>query len=543
MKINKILIITLINFLIVGYASGKEKEKSRSVIADIDKNIVQTTYGKVRSYKHDNSYIFKGIPYAKAERFMPPQEPDSWEGVRSSMSFGPVSPQNTGLRKDEIGFLFPQNLGLQREDCMRLNIWTNGINDNKKRPVMVWFHGGGFSAGYGHISPAFDGENINKKDVILITLNHRLNVLGFLNLSDFGDKYKYSGNVGIMDLVAALKWIHKNIDQFGGDPNNVTIFGQSGGGGKVTDLLGAPSAQGLFQKAIIQSGSRTHFLEEKYSKMIGQGFLKELGLKPSEVDSLQKIPYKTLRTAGDKVINRLNKEIGNSVGLLYSTKPGWRPCVDGDSMPYHPTDEKALALNSNIPIIIGSNKNEQEPMRENVGVPKTMEEAKELLKKKFGKKTDEYIALMKKTYPDDLQAINFLNLDTAYRSRALGLAGYRAKTNPVYMYFIKWNSPSFNGKYQSPHGIELPFVFSNVEKMPELTGGDEDAFALNDKIGQAWINFARIGDPNNEYLPSWPVYSVENGLTMSFDNKCEVRSHHDEELLEFIAKFNMKNRD
>jgi para-nitrobenzyl esterase len=535
---NKIIAIILMNFLFIGYTPKKENKDSKSLIADFDKNIVQTAYGKVRGYQLGETFIFKGIPYAKAERFMPPQEPDSWEGVRNSMAYGYMCPQQIDRGNDESAFLHQHSVGYMDEDCMRLNIWTPGINDGKKRPVMLWFHGGGFTAGSGQDLPCYDGENLSKKgNIVLINLNHRLNALGFMNLSDFGDKYKYSGNVGIMDLVAALQWINKNIAQFGGDPDNVTIFGQSGGGGKVTALLGAPSAQGLFHKAIIHSGARTYFLEDKYSKMIGQGVLKELGLKSSEVDSLQKIPYEILIAASNKVIRRLNDEIKNTEVPLYNSNFSWNPCVDGNFMPFHPTAKEALTLNAEVPIIIGSNKNESGPFSQSVtGGPKTIEEAEKKLRRTFGDKTDEYIELVKKIYPHASRPIDFVNIDTGYRTRTLALAAHRSQTNPVYVYFFQWNSPVIDGRFQSHHSLEIPFVFNNIDKCREMTGGGKEAYKLAGKMSQAWINFARTGNPNREQLPSWPVFSEANGSCMVFDNVCEVRSHHDRELLEYVNK-------
>ncbi|OYX26529.1 MAG: hypothetical protein B7Z06_05540 [Flavobacteriales bacterium 32-35-8] len=540
---NKILTVILINLLFIACVSEKQKTETKRtdlLVAEFDKNIVETVQGKVRGYKLGETYIFKGIPYAKADRFMPPHEPDSWEGIRNSMAYGYMSPQQIGRGNDESAFLHQHSVGYMDEDCQRLNIWTQGINDDKKRPVMVWLHGGGFTAGSGQDLPSYDGENISKKgDVVLVNLNHRLNVLGFLNLSDFGDKYKYSGNVGIMDLVAALQWINKNIAAFGGDPNNVTIFGQSGGGGKVTALLDIPSAQGLFHRAIIQSGARTYFSASKYSKMIGQEVLKEFGLQASQVDELQKIPYETLIDVSEKVIDRLNHDVTVTDIPLYGGSGAfrWNPCVDSDFMPFHPLDEEVLTLNSNVPIIIGSNKNEGEPFSQSItGGPKTMEETKEKLRENFGDKTDEYIELVKKIYPNDIRPIDFVNIDIAYRLRGQTLAAHRAKSNPVYMYFFKWNSTIIDGRFQSHHSLEIPFVLNNINKCREMTGESEEAYLLADRMSQAWINFAVTGDPNHEGLPPWQTYSKENGATMVFDNVCQVLSHHDQKLLDYVGK-------
>lgn len=222
-----------------------------------DVAVVQTKSGKVRGYIHQGIYTYKGIPYAQAKRFQAPQKPASWEGVRSSLSYGPVSPLMTPTTQvnDEVEFVFHHDWGYPNEDCLRLNVWTKGINDGKKRPVMFWIHGGGYTAGSSQELPSYDGEAISQKgDVVLVSINHRLNILGFLDLSDFGDHYAGSANASFYDLIAALQWVKDNISNFGGDPDNVTIFGQSGGGGKVSTLMSSPLAKGLFHKAIVQSG-------------------------------------------------------------------------------------------------------------------------------------------------------------------------------------------------------------------------------------------------------------------------------------------------
>ena len=288
-------------------ACGQEGEiTASSAIA-----IAETESGKVAGYVENGIYIYKGIPYAKAERFMPPVAADKWEGVRSSRAYGPTCPQGKrmGWYSDEQAFAFNWDDGYPDENCLRVNIWTPGLKDGKKRPVMVWLHGGGYSAGSGQELPSYDGTNLAKKgDAVVVTLNHRLNVLGFLDLSAYGDKYAKSGNAGLLDLVAALQWVNKNIESFGGDARNVTIFGQSGGGGKVSTLLATPSARGLFHKAIVQSGSMLRTMEQKYSRRIGSAVMEELGLKASQIDELCKMPYDKVLAAGDKAIAKVRAE-------------------------------------------------------------------------------------------------------------------------------------------------------------------------------------------------------------------------------------------
>jgi len=220
--------------------------------------VANTDSGKVRGYMHNGIYTYKGIPYAGAERFMPPSKPSSWEGIRSSTTYGPVAPliTPTTVVQDESEFVFDHDWGYTNEDCLRIYVWTPGIGDNKKRPVMFWIHGGGFTAGSSQELPSYDGENLSKKgDVVVVSINHRLNVLGFLDLSAYGDKYKHSANNSMLDIIAALEWVKTNISNFGGDPNNVTIFGKSGGGVKVNTLMAMPKAKGLFYKAVNQSGA------------------------------------------------------------------------------------------------------------------------------------------------------------------------------------------------------------------------------------------------------------------------------------------------
>lgn len=310
-------------------ACGQEGE----ITASSATAIAETESGKVAGYVENGIYIYKGIPYAKAERFMPPVAADKWEGVRSSRAYGPTCPQGKrmGWYSDEQAFAFNWDDGYPDENCLRVNIWTPGLKDGKKRPVMVWLHGGGYSAGSGQELPSYDGTNLAKKgDAVVVTLNHRLNVLGFLDLSAYGDKYAKSGNAGLLDLVAALQWVNKNIESFGGDARNVTIFGQSGGGGKVSTLLATPSARGLFHKAIVQSGSMLRTMEQKYSRRIGSAVMEELGLKASQIDELCKMPYDKVLAAGDKAIAKVRAEAekeGVSSFIFWLGAYGGRRCT------------------------------------------------------------------------------------------------------------------------------------------------------------------------------------------------------------------------
>ncbi len=518
----------------------KQISQEGEVIASSDKAIVQTESGKVGGYIENGMYIYKGIPYAKAERFMPPVAPDKWEGIRSSRSYGPTCPQGKrmGWYSDEHAFAFNWDDGYPDENCLRVNIWTPGINDGKKRPVMVWLHGGGYAAGSGQELPSYDGANLVKKgDVVVVTLNHRLNVLGFLDLSAFGEKYAKSGNAGLLDLVAALQWVNKNIASFGGDASNVTIFGQSGGGGKVSTLLATPSAEGLFHKAIVQSGSMLRTMESKYSRRIGAAMVEELGLKPSEIDEIQKLPYETLLAAGEKAIAKVRAE-ADKEGVS-SFIFGWAPTVEGDVLPAQPFDPQAPAQSKNIPLMIGTTLHE---FTTSTYVPAfrsvTKEKAVEFLQKKYGNRTEEFLKAFEKAYPD-YQPIDLIDIDLIFRPSAVEQAKLKAAQQgaPVYMYMFAWESPVLDGMFRSTHCMEIPFVFNNVVRHASMTGGGAEAQALGEKMSNAWLNFARTGNPNAEDLPTWEPYTIEKGATMYFNNTSEIKNNHDKELLEIVRAF------
>lgn len=532
------------SLLLVSCAGKAVAEKQISqegeVIASSDKAIVQTESGKVGGYIENGMYIYKGIPYAKAERFMAPVAPDKWEGIRSSRSYGPTCPQGKrmGWYSDEHAFAFNWDDGYPDENCLRVNIWTPGINDGKKRPVMVWLHGGGYSAGSGQELPSYDGTNLAKKgDVVVVTLNHRLNVLGFLDLSAFGEKYAKSGNAGLLDLVAALQWVNKNIASFGGDASNVTIFGQSGGGGKVSTLLATPSAGGLFHKAIVQSGSMLRTMESKYSRRIGAAMVEELGLKPSEIDNIQKLPYETLLAAGEKAITKVRAE-ADKEGVS-SFIFGWAPTVEGDVLPAQPFDPQAPAQSKNIPLMIGTTLHE---FTTSTYVPAfrsvTKEKAVEFLQKKYGNRTEEFLKAFEKAYPN-YQPIDLIDIDLIFRPSAVEQAKLKAAQQgaSVYMYMFAWESPVLDGMFRSTHCMEIPFVFNNVVRHASMTGGGAEAQALGEKMSNVWLNFARTGNPNAEDLPTWEPYTIEKGATMYFNNTSEIKNNHDKELLEIVRAF------
>ena len=520
--------------------SNSNKDAREELQTSGEETTVQTVSGKVAGYIDGGIFTYKGIPYAKAERFMPPVPADPWEGVRSSRAYGPTCPQakRTGWYSDEQAFSFNWDDGFPDEDCLRVNIWTPGINDGKTRPVMVWLHGGGYSTGSGQELPSYDGRNLAEKgDVVVVTLNHRLNVLGFLDLSAYGEKYASSGNAGLLDLVAALDWIQANIANFGGDTSNVTIFGQSGGGGKVSTLLATPGAKDKFHKAVVQSGAMIRTMDSKWSRRIGAAVVEELGITPSRIDEIQKVPYEDLLAAGEKAIAKVRAD-ADKAGFA-SFIFGWAPTVDGSILPRQPFDPQAPEQSKDIPVMIGTTIHEFSmstyvPQLRNI----SKEAAVEYLRGQYGEKTEEFVTLFEKTYPD-YQPKDLIDTDFIFRPSAIEMAGikYRQGGAPVYSYIFAWESPVMDGILRSTHCMEIPFVFNNADVHATMTGGGKEALKLADTMSQAWINFARTGDPNTDELPEWPAYSCKERATMFFNNECEVKYAHDKELIDFIRQF------
>ena len=541
-KFSKI-IVTVVSATVFIACTGTDKQHNNSpeINASTEASVVATATGKVAGYIDEGIYIYKGIPYAKAERFAAPQQADAWEGVRSSRAYGPTAPQGkrTGWYSDDQAFVFDWNDGFPDEDCLRVNIWTPGVNDGKKRPVMVWLHGGGYSAGSGQELPSYDGLSLAKSgDVVVVSLNHRLNVLGYLDLSSFGEEYSKTGNLGTLDMIAALKWVKENIASFGGDASNVTIFGQSGGGGKVTTLLATPSAQGLFHKAIVQSGSILTNMTSEWARKIGEMTAKELGLTAKTINKIKTVPYEQLLAAGEKAVAEVRKQ-ATAAGFepfLF----GWTPVVDGDFLPSQLNTPESINLSKDIPVMVGSTVHE---FMSSQYFPELREldeaGAIELLRRtRYGDRVDEYVEIFKNAYPEG----NVLDLmETDYTFRPFVVDQASARTNignaPVYMYLFTWTSPVMDGIFRSTHCMEIPFVFNNADLHASMTGGGEEAIKLAEIMSGAWISFARTGNPNTDRLPEWPAYSDENGATMIFNNTCEVKYGHDRELVKFYKQF------
>lgn len=471
-----------------------------------EEGIVQTKAGLLQGTNQNNILRYLGVPYAQAkERFVPAGEVEAWEGVKVADSYGANSPQGSisGLNgeSDQTG---------TDNNCQNLNIWTPSIKDGQKRPVMVWLHGGGFSTGSGN-EAGFDGENLSKNgDVVVVAVNHRLNIFGHLDLSEYGEKYKYSANVGITDIVAALQWIQQNIEQFGGDPNNVIVFGQSGGGAKVLALMSSPQAKGLFHKGIVQSGATetmgVSFTSAEASKKLTENILNILGITSENIEELQNITVNELQAAASQALKMTGEELKLPAALGGGYSMDWEPVVDGDFLPTSPVTETSFAdAGRDIPLLIGSNLNEWSGILPSENVPETSEELNQAILS---------------AYPNE-EGLTAEQIDsTTIRLPLLKIMSHKADQNgaPVYSYMFTYGN--------SYHGAEIPYVFDNVN-------GTEQALA--EQISQAWVNFAKTGTPSAEGLPEWESYTRNSGATMILDEESELVHHHDEQLMKLFA--------
>lgn len=490
------------------------------------KPIVKTSNGIISGSNDNGIFIFKGIPYAKAERFMPPQNPDAWDGVRECDEFGPVARQIVPWYPDSV-----QN----EKELFSVNVWTQGIMDGKKRPVMLWLHGGGFHVGASN-DPMTYGEALAKKgDIVFVSVNHRLNIFGFLDLSACGEKYKQSANVGMLDIVKALEWIQKNIENFGGNPSDVTIVGESGGGGKVGTLMCMPAAKGLFHKAIIQSGTLLNSMTKEKSQALGLAVLENLGISPTDVEKLNTIDYKDLVKAGNDAIAKISGPRKPGSPTMF----GFAPSADGVVLLQQPFNPGFADISKDIPLMMGSTLNEMMPTAYGEK-DLTIEQAKERLAKEYGDKTDQYIKLFAKAYPDYTPQ-DLLSIDKVFRPYTIRTADARSAetTAPLYVYFLAWKSQVDNASKGSFHGLDIPLAFNNVDLRPDWTGNTEEAWRLADKMSSAWISFIKTGNPNVKgVLPKWETYNAENGATMYFDNECRIVNNHDRELMNFMIPVN-----
>ena len=512
-----------------GSPKGNQAEEGQQLFIGDDIAVAQTQYGKVRGYILHDIYQFKGIPYGAPtsgkNRFMPPQKPEPWEGIRNAYNYGASAPQAFSYSRspESAGFLVDNwNYDDFSEDCLRLNVWTPGL-DAARRPVIVWLHGGGFSSGNGIEQDGYCGENLSKYgDVVFCSLNHRLNSFGF---SDFagvgGEKYLHSGNVGMLDIIAALQWVHDNISNFGGDPGNVTIIGQSGGGSKVSTVAAMPAAKGLVHKGVALSGNSISGGDKAAAEKLGEYILKEAGLKPSQIDKLQEMPWEEYYALANRASRRMTAETGIS--------SGFRPVSDGIDIPFN-----FFAANDpsvpDIPMLYCTVFQEQNPDRtdaslENISIDGVVER----LSSRYGANTRQIVEAYGKTFPD-LRPIELWAMLTGVRTNVVRAANTKLQQkSPVYMAWFGWQPPLFDGRMRAFHCLDICFWLHNTDAMITHTGGGSRPRALSDKMSDALLAFMRTGDPNTKSLPAWPKYTAENGELMILDDVCEVKNDPDRE--------------
>ena len=516
--------------------TGKDEDGQILFIGD-NIAVAETSYGKVRGFIHRDIYNFLGIPYgagtAGKNRFMPPQKPDPWKDIYPAVYWPNSAPQilENFYANRYLAFTDYWHYDDVSENCLGINVWTPGYTENIKRPVLLWIHGGGYTSGNSIEHPEYHGENLSRQEnIVFCSLNHRLGPLGFSNFAGIGgERYAASGNAGMLDIVAALEWIRDNISNFGGDPGNVTIMGQSGGGAKVCTLAAMPSAKGLFHKAVALSGNSLNGGQKDYSEKLGSYILTEAGLQASQIDKLQDLPWKDYYAIANRALLKLRTESG-----MTGMTGGFGPVSDGVYLPREPYFSGELS--SKIPMIICSTFYERSPSSfdsslENI----TLDKAKELAKttRGFGASLAEngpnIIEAYAKNFPDR-KPIEILSMAISNRRQAIATANAKVQQQaPVYLAWFGWNPPLFDGRLRAFHTMDIGFWFYNTDVQISHTGGGARPRKLASKMSDALIRFMKTGNPAGTGIPEWPKYTSAKGETLILDDKCEVKNDPDRE--------------
>jgi para-nitrobenzyl esterase len=495
--------------------------------------VVQIKGGAVRGLREGKTFSFLGIRYAEAERFGPPRPVQPWTGIKNAQVWGPVcpSPEQTSVSGDEL--VFPHRYFIANEHCQYLNVWTQNLTPAVKKPVMVWMHGGGFTNGASMESYAYDGRSLSEfGDVVVVSMNHRLNILGTLDLSAYGSRYASSRYTGTADLVASLEWVRDNIASFGGDPGNVMIFGQSGGGGKVVRMLHTPAARGLFHRVAAQSGGNNTYRTTdpaasiKAQQTIAAHTLKQLNLTGDQIDKLQAVPYSQLIAAGAAALRSAAQELGRP-------SMNWEVIADDDYVMREFCDWA-----DDVPLIVGSVFSEMQGTLSRADGRKNQWSAREVdeqLTAAFGDKKDAIVAEFTKAFPRK-KVQDVLYFAGGSRPGVKNLLARKLERTkvPVYSYVFAWEYP-INGGITAFHCSELAFCFHalGVPQIRTATGGGAVAMALQDKVAQAWINFARTGNPAQPGL-AWKPYTAADPQAMVFDTVSESVPLRDDKLVSLL---------
>ncbi|WP_259014135.1 carboxylesterase/lipase family protein [Emticicia fluvialis] len=517
----------------------KEKDDEQILFVGDNIAVANTSYGKIRGYILRGIHTFLGIPYGAdtggENRFMPPQKPNPWAGIKPTVWWGNTAPQIMEKRYADqyASFVDHWNYDDVSEDCLRINVWTPAL-DTKKRPVIVWLHGGGFVNGNGIEQDGYNGENISRLgDVVFCSLNHRLGSLGFTNLAGVaGSRFAASGNVGMLDIVAALEWVKENIANFGGDPGNVTIIGQSGGGAKVCTLMAMPSAKGLFHKAVALSGTTLSGVNKEYAEKLGAAVLKEAGLGPNEVGKLQQIPWRQYID----IANRAVASLADEAKRLNLQRGGYAPVADGQFLSDKPFFSDAGHFSADVPLIISTTFNEFAPSRTDASLEKvTLADVTEKLKPRFGDKSADIVEAYSNAFKDK-KPIEIWSMIISNRKNAIAAADAKASQKaPVYVAWFGWQPPLFDGRMRAFHCDDICFWFYNTDLMLTHTGGGARPRRLSEKMAKSFLNFVRTGNPNGGGLPAWAPYTSAKGETMILDDVCMLKNDPDRDARKAIV--------
>ncbi len=496
--------------------------------------VAKTQFGKVRGFVDGDVFTFKGVPYgqttAGANRWLPAKPPTPWTDEYPALVYGANCPQNLHTwTSAEQTFIQDWDDGWQSEDLLKLNIWTSSLTG--RRPVMFYIHGGGYSFGSSYELPSHEGAQMARHhDVVQVSVNHRLNILGFFDVSEIGGPaYEDSANVGMSDLVAALRWVHDNIENFGGDPDRVMIYGQSGGGSKVTTLMGMPSAAGLFHRAAVQSGGGGNIPSKEQQTELARLVMKDLGLAPNDIESLQKMEWSKLMAAGTAAATKINPPGPPILGPGAPGKPrvGWSPCVDGKLINMRSFFDAAPQISKDVPMLIGSVSEEGNRMSSRP----TEEEWHANLAKTYGEeKARAIIDALKSAYPNKkIRTLSYMCSGNpglnglAMRNNVVKMARLKRELNaaPAYTYYFTWQTPILDGVPGAWHTADLQFCFDNTKRCEQGTGNTPEAQALAKKMAASWAAFAAKGNPSTQGL-RWEPTNPETNRTMIWDNECRM---------------------
>ena len=496
-----------------------------------------TRAGRVRGLLKDGVQQFWCVPYGAptdgANRFMPPQASSPWSGVRDHFEITYAAPIAPDAREPAPVVTALNRHTPQSEDCLTVNVFTPGL-DNERRPVMVWLHGGGFSSGSGNYL-LYDGTNLAKKeDVVVVAVNHRLNIFGFLHLADLGgEKWRQATNVGMQDIVAALAWVRDNIEGFGGDPERVTIFGQSGGAGKTTTLMAMPSARGLFHRSVAQSGSAFRGTTAADASEGAERFLRKLELQNDELDRLQSLDFRAIQAA------------------YYSAPPierlGSGPVIDGHILPRHPWDPTAPAYSADVPFMAGSTETENGwvgPPPYELSDADMLDRFTTRLASNDAAEGQRLVDLYKRLHPEMRNQMLWLTAESddtrRFSAQELCRLKHEQGGAPSYLYFFDWHSPVHDDRMGSYHTLDIPFVFYNMDLGASMMGAAQSRYELGHVMSAAWAAFARSGDPNHPDMPHWPPFEPNELPTMMFGERVRVANDPNREARLELAELRRK---